>query len=52
MQSALGFFRSEIAKRVSLRVAPILSFHKDTSIEYGSHIEELLHKIKAEEEKK
>jgi len=52
LQSALGFFRSEIAKRVSLRVAPILSFHKDTSIEYGSHIEELLHKIKAEEEKK
>jgi len=49
LNSALGFLRSEIAKRVSLRVAPILSFHKDTSIAYGSHIEELLHKIKEEE---
>lgn len=50
LNSCLGFFRSEIAKRISLRVAPILSFHKDTSMAYSSHIEELLHKIKADEE--
>ncbi len=52
LNSALGYFRTEIAHRVSLRVAPILSFHKDTSIAYGSHIDELLNKIKAEEDKK
>ncbi len=49
LNSALGYFRSEIAKRISLRVAPILSLERDTSMAYSSHIEELLQKIKATE---
>lgn len=49
LNSALGYFRSEIAKRISLRVAPILSLHKDTSMEYSAHIDELLKKIKDED---
>ena len=44
LQSALGFFR-----RIELRVAPVLSFHKDTSMEYSAHIESILHELKKEE---
>lgn len=51
LNSGLGFYRSEIAKRVKLRVAPILTFVRDTSMAYSSHIEELLHKIKEDETK-
>lgn len=49
LQSALGFFRREIARRIELRVAPVLSFHKDTSMEYSAHIESILHELKKEE---
>ena len=40
LQSALG---------IDLRVAPMLSFHKDTSMEYSAHIESILHELKKEE---
>ena len=36
LQSALGFFRREIARRIELRVAPVLSFHKDTPMDPSS----------------
>lgn len=49
LQSGLGFFRREIARRIDLRVAPILSFHKDTSMEYSSHIESILSELKKKE---
>jgi ribosome-binding factor A len=49
LQSGLGYFRSEIAHRIDLRVAPILSFHKDTSMEYSAHIESILKDIKEKE---
>ena len=45
LQSALGFFRREIARRIELRGAPVLSFHK----EYSAHIESILHELKKEE---
>lgn len=48
LNKALGFMRSEIAKRIRLRVAPILTLAKDTSMEYSSHIQELLNQIKKE----
>ncbi len=48
LNKALGFMRSEIAKRIRLRVAPILTLTKDTSMEYSSHIQELLNQIKKE----
>ena len=49
LQHGLGFFRTEIARRIDLRVAPQLSFHRDTSMEYSAHIESLLHELKKEE---
>ncbi|HIU64476.1 MAG TPA: 30S ribosome-binding factor RbfA [Candidatus Avacidaminococcus intestinavium] len=49
LNKALGFIRSEIAKRIRLRVAPSLVFVKDTSLEYSAHIQTLLNKIKQDE---
>ena len=52
LQKALGFMRSEIAKRIRLRFAPQLLLKKDTSFEYSARIETILNKIKKEEEAK
>lgn len=49
LHKALGFMRTEIAKRIRLRVAPNLVLVRDTSMEYSAHIESVLKKIKAEE---
>lgn len=49
LNKALGYMRSEIAKRIRLRFAPQLILKKDTSMEYSAHIETLLNKIKAED---
>lgn len=49
LNKAVGYMRTEIAKRIRLRFAPALIFAKDTSMEYSAHIEELLRKIKLEE---
>lgn len=49
LNSALGFIRSEIAKRIRLRFAPNLVLVKDTSMEYSAHIQSILDKIKKEE---
>lgn len=48
LQKALGFLRREIGQRLRLRNVPELSFHYDTSIEYGTRIETLLNQIHAE----
>lgn len=49
LDSALGFIRSEIGRRIRLRHVPELSFHLDKSIEYGAHITEILKDLKAKE---
>ncbi len=49
LNKALGFMRTEIAKRIRLRFAPTLILQKDTSLEYGAHIQTILDKIKKEE---
>ena len=45
LQSALGFIRREIGKRIRLRFTPIISFALDTSLDYGEHIQKLLLQI-------
>lgn len=44
-----GFIRSELSKRVRLRIVPELIFQIDSSVAYGSRIEELIHKLHDEE---
>jgi len=50
LQKALGFIRSEIGKRIKMRFTPELSLHLDETLEYSARIQELLHKIKQQEE--
>ncbi len=46
LNSAAGFVRREIGRRVNLRYAPEFVFELDNSIEHGSHIDKLLKNIK------
>ena len=46
LNSASGFVRREIGRRVNLRYAPEFVFELDNSIEHGSHIDKLLKNIK------
>ena len=42
LNTASGFLRSELARKVNLRRTPELSFHWDNSIEHGDHILRLI----------
>jgi ribosome-binding factor A len=45
-ESARGFIKRSLARQLSLRYMPDLIFFYDESFDYGSHIDELLKKIK------
>ncbi|MGI6721830.1 MAG: 30S ribosome-binding factor RbfA [Anaerovoracaceae bacterium] len=49
--SSKGLIRRKIGKNMKLRHVPELTFKIDTSMEYGRHIEELIDKVKKDEEK-
>lgn len=42
LKNAQGFFRSELAKRINLRITPALTFEYDGSAEYGANISKIL----------
>ena len=44
-ESARGFIKRSLARKLSLRYMPDLKFFYDESFEYGSHINDLLRKI-------
>jgi len=48
LNAASGFLRSELAKNVTLRRTPELSFHWDNSIEHGDRILRLIDEASAE----
>lgn len=45
LKKSSGFFRSEVAKRINLRITPEIIFELDDSIEYGSKIDSILKDI-------
>jgi len=45
LTKATGFVRSELAKKLRLRIVPQISFHYDPSIEYGSRIDAILKEL-------
>lgn len=45
LKKSSGFIRSEIAKRVNLRITPELIFLFDESIEYGAKIDSIINDI-------
>ena len=52
LTGASGFFRSELAKRLNLRITPQLAFEYDGSMKYGANISTILKSldIKPEDE--
>lgn len=45
LNKSKGHIRSELAKKITMRYTPELTFKLDNSIVYGSHIDEILNKI-------
>ncbi len=44
-QRAAGFIRGQLAKRLTLRYMPALTFELDTAIAYGVRISQMLHDL-------
>lgn len=52
LNKSSGFFRTQIAKKINLRITPELTFVLDDSIEYGAKIDSIIRElnIKPEDE--
>lgn len=50
LQQANGFIRSELGRKIRLRHTPELIFKIDQSVEYGSHIENILKSLNDKDE--
>ncbi len=48
LAAASGFFRRELARRLTLRYIPVLSFQWDDSIERGDHLLQLIDEVTSE----
>jgi ribosome-binding factor A len=49
LRKAAGFVRSEVGKRIRLRLTPEIVFQLDTSLDYSTRIQEVLRDIRTEE---
>jgi ribosome-binding factor A len=45
LNHATGYVRKELGRRIRLRYAPEVVFQFDPSIEYGIHLEEVIHEL-------
>ena len=45
LESCKGYLRSELAKKLKARKMPELIFKRDTSLDYGNHIEDIIVEI-------
>lgn len=50
LKKATPFFRKEVGRRIRTRYVPDLIFVYDSSLEYGSHIEDLIEKLKTDQD--
>ncbi len=50
LAAAAGYVRREVSQRLNLRCTPQFTFVLDNSVEYGIHINEIIHKINEKEE--
>ena len=46
LESATGYIKRELGRRMRLKYMPEITFFFDDSLEYGAHIEELLRGVK------
>ncbi|WP_018132516.1 30S ribosome-binding factor RbfA [Effusibacillus pohliae] len=50
LRKATGFIRSEVGRRIRLRLTPEILFELDTSLEYSTRIQEVLREINSDRE--
>ena len=50
LRKSSGFIRTQIAKKINLRITPELVFERDDSIEYGAKIDSILRNLKTSED--
>lgn len=51
LKKSSGFIRTQIAKKINLRITPELVFERDDSIEYGARIDSILKNLKNVDDK-
>jgi len=51
LNSAKGYVRRELGRRMRLKYTPEITFQFDPSIEYAIHIGEVMHQLKQERER-
>ncbi len=49
LNSARGFVRAEVKKRLKMKIIPQFDFFEDPSLDYGEKIDKLLERIKKDE---
>ncbi|WP_338209392.1 30S ribosome-binding factor RbfA [Lactiplantibacillus paraxiangfangensis] len=49
LEKAKGLIRSELGSRLSIYKTPELIFERDHSVQYGSHIDELINNLKRQD---
>ncbi len=49
LESATGFIRQELGRRMELRYTPNIRFYYDTSFDYGERIENLIQKLRSDD---
>ncbi|GAX08298.1 ribosome-binding factor A [Secundilactobacillus silagincola] len=49
LTKATGLIRSELSSRLNIFKVPELTFERDESVQYGSHIDQLLNKLHRED---
>lgn len=52
LKKSAGFIRTEIAKKMNLRITPELIFELDDSIEYGAKMDKLIEEVRRQDEEK
>ncbi len=52
LNSAKGYIRRELGQRMKLKYTPEILFKFDPSIEYAIHMDDLMHQLEEEREKK
>jgi len=50
LNRSAGFIQSELGKQLTMKFTPRLTFKKDTSFEYGNHIDALIRKNQTTED--
>ncbi|GAK48184.1 ribosome-binding factor A [Secundilactobacillus oryzae JCM 18671] len=50
LDKATGLIRSELGSRLNIFKTPELKFERDESVQYGSHIDQLLNKLHQDEQ--